>query len=148
MGCIHDVTAAANTDTPVLVGPVHQIEAASPRDASPLSPFSALLMNVKVSTGDVNDPELWINNQHMLDNAVSTATGGRDRTFVALGGAQVKAVLFVVGWAFEKTTVNLFGTVSSQAAPAPAPEPAPEPDSDTDSESESESNTIPNPEAP
>ena len=146
MGCIHDVTASANTDTPVLVGPVSQIEAQSPREVSPLSPFNVLLMNVKISTGDENDPDLRINNQHMLDDAVSTATGGRDRTFVALGGAQVKAMLFVIGWAFEKTTVNLFGTVSSQAAPAPAPapEPAPEPDSDTDSES----NTIPNPEAP
>ena len=144
MGCIHDVTAAANTGTPVLVGPVHQIGAASPRDASPLSPFSALLMNVKVSTGDENDPDLRINNQHMLDNAVSTATGGRERTFVALGGAQVKAMIFVVGWAFEKTTVNLFGTVSSQPAPAPAP--APEPD--TAPAPDSDSNTIPNPEAP
>lgn len=127
VGCIHDVAATAHTDAPVLVGPVHQIESTSPREASPLSPFRALLMNVKVSTGDEDDhePDLRLNNQHMLDTAVSNATGGRERTFVALEGAQVKAMIFVVGWAFEKTTLNLFGTLSSQAGIEPAPASAP-----------------------
>lgn len=134
VGCIHDVTATAHTDSPLLVGPVHQIESKTPRGSSPLSPFSALLMNVKVSTGDEGDPDLHLNNQHMLDTAVSNATGGRERTFVTLDGAQVKAMLFVIGWAFEKTTLNLFGTLSAHPEPTPAPR--------------SEGESVPNTEAP
>ena len=121
-GCPHDIVAVTSVPTPVLLGPVAQIGASPGSDpildrSIVAGPYQSNVGDYQFSTDD-DSPNVRLNTGFALDMSMQPVVQGNPRAFFTLDDTRVKAMLFVVGYAFQKTVVQLSGRVQVPAAPA------------------------------
>ena len=121
-GCPHDIAAVTSVPTPVLLGPVAQIGTSPGSDpildrSIEAGPYQSNVGDYQLSTDD-DSPNVRVNTGFALDMSMRPVVQGNPRAFFTLDDTRVKAMLFVVGYAFQKTVVQLSGRVQVPAAPA------------------------------
>ena len=123
-GCPHDIVAVTSVPTPVLLGPVAQIGASPGSDpildrSVVAGPYQSNVGDYQFSTDD-NTPNVRLNTGFALDMSMQPVVQGNPRAFFTLDDTRVKAMLFVVGYAFQKTVVQVNGRIQV-TAPATTP---------------------------